>query len=78
MTVLLYGALVDAIDRHLEIEAEEDRSISRLRDHLGRMHPDAARSINGSRVTTSNVVAGEGRRISASDDVKLLRPVSGG
>jgi molybdopterin converting factor small subunit len=76
--VLLYGPLADALGRYLEFQAADDCSIGQLRDHLGRMHPNAARSIDRSRAIIANVVVGESHRIAATDEIELLPPVSGG
>lgn len=78
MQVLLYGPIADVLGRRLDIETPEDCSIAELRDHLGRAHPNAARSVNRSRAIIGNVAVSEDHRIIPTDPVELLPPVSGG
>ena len=78
LKVLLYGPLADALGKQIDVEMPEGCSIAELRERLGDSHPSAALQIDRSRAIIGSFAVKDDHRITASEQVEFLPPVSGG
>lgn len=78
LKVVLYGPLADALGKQIDVEMPEGCSIAELRECLGDAHPRAASELDRSRAIIGSFAVKDDYRITASDQVEFLPPVSGG
>jgi molybdopterin converting factor small subunit len=80
LKVLFYGRLADLIGHELEMDVEPDCSIVQLRERLISDHPDIEDALMNKRVRAcvAGTLVDNNFRISATDRVEFLAPVSGG
>lgn len=80
MKIKFYGGLGDRLGREIDVSlADETRTVAGLRTLLARLHPGAARDLQGrSRACIGETIVGDDQRLADDDVVEFFPPLSGG
>lgn len=78
MKVLMFGALAEAAARRDDFDLPDGSSVGTLVAAVRERYPAAAAIVDRCRVAVNHEIVGPERTVTASDEVALLPPVSGG
>ena len=79
ITIRLFAVLAERLGRDTEaVDTAEPLTVARLMDLLKSRHPDQARIIDQCRVAVNREFRSADHPITATDEVAIIPPISGG
>ena len=77
--VLLFATLAEQLGApHVEVDLPEGATVGQMLSRLGAEHPDLASARASLAVAVNHAYVDERHRLSATDEIALIPPISGG